>query len=49
MTVPPYDSNGRGTPIIGSRPVTIDVFNNTYKNKFTPTPTEINLPKTDLD
>ena len=33
IAVPPYEIRGKGIPTTGIKPVTIDIFNNTYKNE----------------
>ena len=45
IAVPPYDINGKGIPTTGIRPVTINIFNKTYKNRLDAIPKQIILPK----
>ena len=49
IAVPPYDISGKGIPTTGINPVTIDIFNNTYKNKFEAIPKLKTLPKKWID
>ena len=45
IAVPPYEIRGKGIPTTGIKPVTIDIFNNTYKNILHAIPRLKTLPK----
>ena len=45
IAVPPYDSKGNGIPTTGINPVTINIFNKTYKNRLEAIPKLTILPK----